>query len=172
MAKSTAPVSGTNANGIDTSNWEKEQTGFAPYWEPGEGLSFLATPVAIDLRDPKFPRIQFVARETIECFTGSALQGKQESVMVQAGEIFNVSEYHALRDLLTGYLTFGAKTGIAIVCKVTALDKVPTKEVGKTVWRWDVRVSPEQKKLIAAFRLENPTVPAMNGGKARPQMEA
>ncbi len=161
MAKNTAPNSYANPTVNDEeepdfSTWDKEQTGFAPYWEPAEGLSAFASAVALDMNDPEQPR--FLLRnegKELRCFQGSKLKKQQLEVMVKKGENFTISVYHSISSLLETYLA----SGLHVRFKLTAVEKVPTSTTGREVWKWDLVVDPAVRAQLAMFK----TKAAVNG---------
>lgn len=130
----------TTENQVPNFNdFESEQIGFPPYWNPEEGKQLYAMPVARDERDPKFHRYIWKAMIDTECQNGPA--DDAEKVTVKSGEFFTTSVYHSLDNLpLALYMN--------IPVLLIAKEKVPTKTSGQEVWKWDLKLSKENKKLI------------------------
>ncbi len=140
----------------DFDKWTDEQIGFAPYWQPGIGKWFFGMPVAIDMRDPKFIRYQFIAGADTPCKRGPSDEENErsESVVVKKGETFSLSVYYSLRDIFDQYLQYGAETGKPVLVRVDALKTVPTKNQPKC-WQFRARLDPVQSKALAVWRLKN-----------------
>jgi len=148
----------------DFDKWTDEQIGFAPYWKPAEGKWFFGMPVTIDMRDPKFVRYQFIAGADTPCQRGPSDEDdeRSEAVIVKKGETFSLSVYYSLRDAFDQYLQYGAETGKPVLVRVDALRTVPTKNQPKC-WQFRARLSPQQSKELAAWRMKNLKVlPASN----------
>ncbi len=160
MAKQTATTAddmNPKMDGLpDFSKWSEEQIGFAPYWKPGIGRWFFGAPVAIDMRDPKFVRYQFIAGADTPCQRGPSDEDDEasEKVLVKKGETFSLSVYYALRDVFDQYLQFSQDTGKPVNVRVDALRTVPTKNQPKC-WQFKAIVSPEQKKALTEWRSKN-----------------
>lgn len=132
--------------------FESEQIGFPPYWNPEEGKFLYAMPVARDERDPKFHRYVWKAMIDTECQNGPA--DDAEKVIVKAGEFFTTSAYYTFDDLpLAVYMN--------IPIHLTALEKTDTNS-GQKVWRWALKLSKENKAL-AAQRKETARLQQTNG---------
>lgn len=140
----------------DFDKWTDEQIGFAPYWKPGPGLWFYGAPVAIDMRDPKFIRYQFIAGLETPCRRGPGDEDDEraENVTVPKGGTFSISVYYSLRDAFDEYLQYGADSGQPIMVRVDALKTVPTKNQPKC-WQFRARLAPEQSKQLAAWRTKH-----------------
>jgi hypothetical protein len=156
-AANPAPMKGAAADGeIDTSNWEKEETGFAPYWTPAPGKKFLATPMGRDDRDPEFVRYQMrLEQAELECQSGP--KDDPTPVIVKKGDTFTVSVYTQLDDKFNEYM----ESGIFPILQCIALKEVKTKTVGQTCWTFDLRVSPTDKQKILGFRKEKAMAAAL-----------
>ncbi len=154
----------------DFDKWSEEQIGFAPYWKPEVGKWFYGMPIAIDMRDPKFIRYQFVAGLDTPCQRGPSDEEdeRSEQVVVKKGETFSLSVYYSLRDVFDEYLNYGAQSGKPVLVRVDALRTVPTKNQPKC-WQFKARVSPEQKKELTAWRQKN--VKVLPRGEERPELE-
>ncbi len=118
-------------------SWEEESTGFPPYFEPGEGRHFMGMPIEVDDTDPDFRRYLLVAGEDVQCFRGP--KDDQTEVIVKKGEHFTVGDYYNLP--LYKY----ANIMLRVACK----EKIETKS-NRTVWTFSVKMSPEDKKMLAA----------------------
>lgn len=130
-------------------NWQEEQVGFAPYWNPEEEKWFYAQIIEKDERDPNFVRYLMRAGMDTPCKRGS--DANQEDVLVKAGEYFTISVYYSLQGAFDFYL----ETGIRPFMKVIALKEVKTKTSGQTCWTWKLLVSPESKKQLEAARVKH-----------------
>ena len=155
----------------DFDKWTDEQIGFAPYWKPQEGKWFYGAPVAVDMRDPKFVRYQFLAGADIPCQRGPGDEDsdRHEKVTVKEGQRFSLSVYYSLRDAFDEYLQFSSETGKPVFVRVDAVRTVPTSN-HKTVWEFRVRVEPTIGKQLAAWRMANPS--KQLAGAERPQLES
>ncbi len=151
-ATNTAPQGGQPQSGGQFDDWEDEQIGFAPYWNPEPGKSFAGVPDHIDIRDPEFVRVVFRAIVDIECKRGP-VEGA-ETVLVKEGELFTVSMYHSMQEPLEFILTHFISKGINFPVRFQALKEVPTKKAGQTCWTWRMQLPPDGKKLMAAKRDE------------------
>lgn len=142
MAKETtknpAPVTTTIATAAPE-GWETEATGFPPYWSPEEGKTFKGKIMAYDgdeENDGAFPRFTVLATSPANCARGPA--NDQTEVKVNAGELFNLSAYVQLP--LENYMGYEVW--------VMAKNQRPLSG-GRTTWDFDLRVSPETKRLVA-----------------------
>jgi len=110
---------------------------FPAYWEPVEGASFTAYPVAIDKRDPDFERIVFRATHSVDCFKGP--KDDQEEVTVNEGENFTVSLYKVFQGAIEEQIMMGLMDNIPLT--VTAIEKLPqAADKKKTYWKFSVIV--------------------------------
>jgi hypothetical protein len=93
---------------------ESVNLGFAPYWNPLEGARLAFVPLALDDRDPAFPRIICRALHSLRCQRGPKVNA--EKVTVEAGEAFTMSPYPTLHlESLFGIpvrVTFGKQVPI------------------------------------------------------------
>lgn len=128
--------------------YEKEQTGFCPYWNPEEGAMFAGRVVGRDATDPDFVRYLIQAGVDVPCKRGSKRKETDEDVVVTKGDNFTVSVYYALKDKFDDYLVSGRMP--FVICK--ALKEIPTAKSGQTVWTWDLRLSAEDKKAMTEWR--------------------
>lgn len=129
-------------------SYEREQTGFAPYWEPKPGAMFAGRVIGRDATDPDFVRYLIQAGVDTPCKRGSKIKETTEEVVVPKGDSFTISVYYALKDKFDDYLVSGRMP--FIICK--AVKEVPTSKSGQTVWTWDLRLSPEDKKAMTEWR--------------------
>ncbi len=137
------------AGAPDASNWEKEETGFAPYWKPLAGKAFFARPIGRDDRDPEFVRYQMkLEQDELACQSGP--KEDATDVLVKKGDTFTVSVYVQLDDKFNEYM----ECGLFPIVRCEALREAKTSKPGQTCWIFDLRVSPEDKKKLAAFRQE------------------
>lgn len=152
-SRNTAPVSTAPlaiAGAPDATDWEKEETGFAPYWSPGPGKAFFARVTHRDEGNEKdFVRIGLVLeQDELLCFSGP--KEEQVEVNVKRGDPFNMSVYYQLDNKFNEYM----ESGLFPVMKITALREVKTSTPGQTCWQFDLRVSPADKALLKQFRAE------------------
>lgn len=170
MAKSEGTTKA--ATPIDTSDWQKEQVGFDPYWKAAEGKSFIATFLRFDGTDPKFHRYQFMALTDMECQRGPGDEedDRHEKVTVKPGETFNISEYHSLIRPLQEYVSFSEDTGVAVTMRLTCGKSVETKS-GNDVWLWTLEVPPKVKAALSAWRKEHSPKALKAGNAAREQLQ-
>ena len=138
----------TNEKLPDFSKWETEQTGFDPYWTPAEGKFFFGHPVSRDDSDPDFVRYRFKSLMTLQCHTGP--KEEQEPVTVKPGEYFSVSVYYALDPKFNEYM----ESGLFPAIRVEAIKEVKTKKPGQTCWKFDLKISPDDRKRIDSYRKE------------------
>jgi hypothetical protein len=148
MAKSPAiPVQTANptaALGINTTDWEDQKLGFDPYYTPKPGDVFVATPMAIDDRDPEFVRCQWMTEHSLDCARGP--KDDAEPVAIESGETFNMGAYAALAAVFTDY--------IGIQCRVTVGEK--TKISGnRTLWNFKLAVSQKDSLRLKEARKTN-----------------
>jgi len=127
-------------------NWEEEQVGFAPYWNPEENKWFYAQVVDKDERDPQFVRYLMRAGMDTPCKRGPV--DSQDDITVKTGEYFSVSVYFSLQGAFDFYL----ESGIKPYMKVLAINEVKTSTPGRTCWTWKLLVSPDDKKKIQGAR--------------------
>ena len=132
---------------FDVAQWESEQIGFPPYWNPGEGKKFLARVIARDERDPTFVRYVLQAQCKHLCQKGPA--DDAEPCEVKAGEFFTCSVYAALP--LSEY--FG------VVCLVTTLKKRKLAATAENpqkrdMWDFNLKVAPADHKMLAQKKVE------------------
>jgi|SRR5208337_2440136 len=125
-------------------DWIQQRTGFAPYFSPKTGDTFMAVPVDFDDSDPSFDggRYLFIADEDIECARGPAAAA--EPVTVHKGEEFTMSGYAALGSIVDYF---------GMTCHIVVGDKVPLKsKPNQSVWQFKLSVSPEDNARLAAGR--------------------
>ena len=134
--------------------WEEEQISFPPYWNPAAiGNSFRGIPQGLDNRDPDFPRFVLLATVPIKCEQGP--RDDVEEVTVQPGELFTTSVYAALPlDRYIGWEVW-----------VTVKDWIPDVGKGDGVWRFGLRMKPEDRAKYHAQQLEEAKAnPLMTNG--------
>lgn len=138
--------------------WADEQIGFPPYWNPlgnfktkeeAIGRKLLFKPVALDERDPDFPRyICQATRVAIMCQSGPSADAKP--VLVKPGENFTLSPYAALP--LDRYFD------IEVYIEVTGTRKLAGNEESnnrpRDLWEWKLQVSPQDQKMLNGRRAE------------------
>lgn len=158
--KNPAPVTAggikVGADGIPE-GWENEQIGFPPYFNPtmkedekgktipGTGNYFLAIPIDLDERNPEFKRYVLEAVQAIECKKGPA--DDAELITVQPGEFFTCSVYAALP--LEDYFGYPIFVRPVRKRKLAANEENPQK---RDLWDFELKVSPETKKLLKQRR--------------------
>lgn len=125
-----------NMNPAAPEGWEVEQTGFPPYWNPGEGKAFKGVVIGLDNKDESFQRFALRATSPLMCQRGPA--DESEEVLVKPGEYFSVSAYAALP--LEKYI--GVEVYVAVKGKRKLQD-------AKTLWEFTVMISPESRKILA-----------------------
>lgn len=145
-APAAPKVEADDTRDLDFGAWDEEPTGFPPYWTPVEGRKILARPIAKDENDPDFPRYVLVAGAPVPCEQGSA--DEKKPVTVKKGELFTCSVYGGLP--LDRYM--GVEVGI--VCR--GKKAIPG---GKSLWVFQLFVSPDQKKVLEAKRAEAKILP-------------
>ncbi len=131
-------------------DWEKEQTGFPPYWKPKmEGDLFFGKPILKDERNPEFER--FVVQATkfpIVCQQGPA--DDADIIIVRPGDYFTVSVWSALP--LEDFID------IETCVMAEKSRKLPGNDdsggVPRKLWTWNVKVTTEARKLIRERRQE------------------
>ncbi len=147
-------------------DWEREQTGFPPYWKPkAAGDLFFGKPVLKDMRDPNFER--FVVQATkfpIVCQQGPAEDA--DVVIVRPGDYFTVSVWAALP--LEDFIDIEACVMAETSRKLPGNEE--SKGVPRNLWGWNVRVTPESRVLIRARRQE--TASALREGRTGEQLNA
>lgn len=127
-------------------NWEVENTGFPPYFDMEVGKGFLGKVVALDYRDPKFPRIIFQATTiAIPCKRGPV--DDAEEVLVKPGEFFTMSAYASCTDAL------GMAIDLEVYLKATGKRKLSGVDP-RNMFDFEMKVSPEDKKVLNARRSE------------------
>jgi hypothetical protein len=147
-----------------TQTWTEEQVGFAPYWSPVEGASFIGRIVQKDDAAQDFVRYLVQAGQDIECQRGPA--DNAEKVLVKRGEHFTVSVYSALQGIFDFYVV----SGLAPWMKVTAKNQVKTSTPGRAVWQWSVAVSPDDKRKADSLRLAYTNQQKALANKAAPEL--
>lgn len=130
--------------------WDTVETGFAPYWKAELGKCLVAKFVACDARDERFPRyILQATRVAIECQRGPV--DDAEFVTVQPGEFFTMTVYAGLD--MERYLD------LEMFIKIKGERKLPGNDASggkpRTLYEFDVRCSPEDKKKINALRAQD-----------------
>lgn len=136
--KNTAPQAFEDEK-FDETGAEEEQIGFPPYWKPSNGRKFKAKVIALDERDPMFPRWVLQSTHNIACESGPA--DDAEPRLVKAGEFFTMSLYAALP--LERY--FG--------CDVIVEAKEERDlQGGKSLWVFGLKITPETKQIVEARR--------------------
>lgn len=130
--------------------WEKEQVGFPPYWKPkSPGDLFLAKVILKDERDPSFPRYIMQATK----FPIVAQQGPAEDAdvtIVSPGDYFTTSVWAGLP--LDDFMDIEAC--IMAVKKRKLPGNEASDGVKRDLWVWEVKATPESRKLIASRRAE------------------
>lgn len=172
--KDSAKGNGNAAKAIDTSNWEKEQVGFDPYFVIDEGKSFIATLVGRDDTAKNFVRYQFLATEDMVCQRGpnDVENERFQKVDVKMGETFNISKFYSLAKLLDEYVDYSTDTGKAVMVKVTCTGSVKTTE-GNDCWLWDASVPPQVKASLREWRTKHAPMRLKAGAEAqREQLES
>lgn len=149
MAKNKTDELRSDGLPADFANWETEKLGdFPPYFQPEEGLMFYATAVGVDYEDPEFHRIIFQAEADVECYRGP--KDDQEPVTVKKGELFTCSAYDILSKQV-GFLIM-LQSGIVLKCVEKKQSKANPKQ---SYWTFELKVSPNDKKRLQAFRYEH-----------------
>jgi hypothetical protein len=126
----------------EVANFQEEQIGFPPYWNPSEGKKFYARVVDVDDADPDFQRFVLQAGHDIECQRGPSADA--ETVVVHKGEFFTCSVYASLP--LHRYLD------IPVLVTVKGKRKL---DGARTLWEFSLAVSEQAKKVLAKRRQEN-----------------
>jgi hypothetical protein len=142
---------------FDVAQWESEQIGFPPYWNPSEGKKFLARVIARDERDPAFVRYVLQAQCKHTCQKGPS--DDAEPCEVRAGEYFTCSVYAALP--LTDY--YGVVVLVTAVKKrkLAATQDNPLK---RDMWDFNLKVSPTDHKMLAERKVAQAKQLGQNAG--------
>lgn len=129
----------------------EEQVGFAPYWAPVAGASFIGRVIAKEeaAKETDFTRYLLQAGEDVECARGAA--DEAEKVTVKKGEFFTISVYFSLQGLFDFYL----ENKFSPWMRVMAVDERPTKKAGQTVWTWKLQVAKADKAKADQLRAQN-----------------
>jgi hypothetical protein len=160
VAKNTAQVTSSSPEQVRElppfDQWTELQIGFAPYWEPTVGGSFVGEIIAIDARDPAFVRCQFRALTPVKCRRGPANDDLQmgpvgEDVIIDTDETFSMSVYHSLAEELQFQADYRAKTAKPVPIKVTAVRKSKTKN-DRLVWNFKVTTPKAVAAELNAYR--------------------
>ena len=154
-AKNTAPAGDKGAPAFelpDFESWEKEQVGFAPYWNPEPGKWFYGTVVSRDERDPEFVRYLVKTYAPITVQRGP--KEDAELIELKPGDLFSISVYYSLAEPFDFILEHFVLLGKEVPMMVKALKEVKTKKAGQTCWTWEMRLPPEWKKALADKRTE------------------
>jgi hypothetical protein len=177
---STQPAGTTSAHlpgQVDTSDWEKEDVGFAPFWGPDDvaqddytssGGGFVGAILGFspdELENPdkpfdartnkvrpgRFARWMFRAVQPMMVGKGSVKGGTFKEMQIGPGDRFNVSVYSTLDELFRFYLWVYQTTGKDVLVKCVALHKSPTAS-NNTVWNWEVSNPPDVRALLKEWR--------------------
>jgi hypothetical protein len=152
------------------SDHEREQTSFAPYWKPSVGKWFYGILVEVDTKNPKFIRYQFKALLDTPCQRGPGDESDEahEKVMVKAGEIFSVSHYTGLQDILTDYMN----VNFPVALRVLAERKTKTKD-DNDFWHFVATVDKKTKALLTEYRNTKKKAKLGSGKQSeRPSLES
>lgn len=150
--KNTAPAAAPAFQMPDFATWEKEQVGFAPYWNPEAGKFIYASVVARDERDPEFKR--YLMKTHMPMIAHRGTKEEQESIELQPGDMFSISVYYSLAEPFDFMLENFVVVGQEVPMKLTALKEVKTKKAGQTCWTWEMLLPPEWKRKLASKREE------------------
>lgn len=154
--KDSVKGNGSNAKPLDTTDWEKEQVGFDPYFVIEEGKSFVGTLIGRDDTQKNFTRYQFIATEDMDCQRGpNDVQNERfQAVKVKQGETFNISSFYSLAKLLDEYVDYSTDTSKAVIVKVKCTGSVKTTE-NRDCWLWEAFVPPAVKMELRAWRSQH-----------------
>ena len=130
----------SKAQTIDETGYQSVSVGFHPYFSPSAGAKFKGTLIGVDAKNPEFIRFEFVADSDLECFTGPSED--QESVLVKAGEPFNVSAY--------SQVAFEDYAGLKHPIIVEFKEKVKTSTPGRSVWKMGLKLHDEDYQDVKA----------------------
>jgi hypothetical protein len=162
--RNTAPnKDGTLPHLPDFNEWEKEQTGLAPYWAPRKDGDFMyGCAVAVedfgsfgkDDTGKRREGTRFMIRAMMptDCGRGPAVDAQR--LIVEEGDYFTMSAW----DGLGRHLDFFMTLPFDVPFRAVAVNKSQTqsmKEDGVTpreVWNWDLRVHPTVKPKVDAAR--------------------
>lgn len=161
-----APVNGA----IDTSTWENEKVGFDPYFIIAEKSSFVAQYMGKD-ETGDFVRHQFMASQPMLCQRGpnKVKTERTETVDINAGDTFNISEFYSLGKLLAEYLNYSEDTGKSVTVCVECTGSVVTQS-GNDCWLWAVKVPPTVKAALREWRKEHSPKALKAATEARAQL--
>ena len=128
-----------NKNQNNASDYEAEQTGFAPYLKLEPGLIFEARVISVD-DSGEFRRIHMQSyTDGLQCNRGTGEHLKQETV--NEGDFFSMSSYQTLP--LENY--------VGMRLRVVVKEKTPIKG-GRTMWNFDLGVHKDDKKALIEQR--------------------
>lgn len=131
---------GTNTKpNHNESDYESEQTGFAPYLKLSPDLIFEARVIQVD-DTGEFRRIHMQSyTDGLKCNRGSGEHLQEE--IVNAGDFFSMSPYQTLP--LENY--------VGMRLRVVVKDKTPIKG-GRSMWNFDLGVHKDDKKALIEQR--------------------
>lgn len=172
--KNPAVNADTLAGAPDTTDWDEEAIGFAPYWNPTEGAEVVAAVIAHDTSGSEqkdgFNRfVLTLLQNELACKRGPAEDA--EEVIVRKGEQFTISEYV---QLTAKFIHFAqcADHGVLVPMKLTAKEKV---KGGKgNVWIFGLKLPKESKAKMAELVAKR-SMSGIGGGNvagALPQAQA
>lgn len=143
------------------SGWQKEQVTFPPYWQPEVGKWWRGQVLWRDERALNFPRYHVKSEIPLQCRTGKVDDG--EIVDVFPGEIFTLGVYARLP--LDRY--FGFIVEVEVMDKVELPGNEESGGVPRDNFIFELRVSPQTKKLLASQRSEDIALVIEAAKKAR-----
>lgn len=127
----------------ENDDFVKENLGFLPYWDPGEGESFQGIINSLDITDEKFPRWNAtLTKGSIRGCKGAKETDAYEEIEIMVGDQFSFSEWEGInRRKMVVYI------GIEIKLTRGKETKIP-KKPGQTFINWSLEVPRKSLPII------------------------